>query len=80
MSFHIIKSIKALDNMVIEAVFDDGTNKKYNMKPIIEKYQEYKKLKDLKIFKTVKVDIGGYGIIWGNELDLSSEEIWNNGQ
>ena len=38
-----------------------------------------KGLKDEKLFNCAKVDVGGYAIIWNEEIDLSSEEIWNNG-
>ena len=27
----------------------------------------------------VLVDVGGYGIIWNDELDLSCDELWDNG-
>jgi len=30
-------------------------------------------------FYTVEVDVGGYGVIWGDELDLSCDELWTNG-
>ena len=30
-------------------------------------------------FYTVEVDVGGYGVIWGDELDLSCDELWANG-
>lgn len=80
MEFHKIKSVKPLDNMIIEVLFANGENKKYDMKPLIEKFEVFKELQNVEIFNKVKVDIGGYGIIWSDDLDLSSEEIWNNGE
>ena len=32
------------------------------------------------LFEQVKVDVGGYGIFWNDELDLDAEEIWENGE
>lgn len=32
------------------------------------------------LFQQVQVDTGGYGISWNDELDLSAEEIWENGK
>jgi hypothetical protein len=26
-----------------------------------------------------EVDVGGYGVIWGDELDISCDELWANG-
>lgn len=79
MSFHTIKEVKPLDNLVLEIIFTNGTRKKYNVKPLMEKWEIFKELQNIELFNKVKVDIGGYGIVWNDELDLSSEEVWNNG-
>ena len=79
MEFHTIKSVKVLKDMVLEVVFNNGTNKKYDMKILIKKHEVFKALEDKELFNKVRVDIGGYGIIWNDEIDLSSEEIWANG-
>jgi hypothetical protein len=31
------------------------------------------------LFELVRVDMGGYGIVWNENLDLSSEDIWHDG-
>ena len=31
-------------------------------------------------FGCVAVDAGGYGIVWSDELDLSCDELWENGE
>ncbi len=31
------------------------------------------------LFKCVKVDAGGYGVSWNDEIDLSESELWLNG-
>lgn len=79
MKFHTIKSVKPLKNMVLDIVFSDGTNRKYDVKSLMKKHNVFKELKDEKLFNSVRVDSGGYGIVWNEEIDLSSEEIWNNG-
>ncbi len=80
MKFHTIKDIKPLENMILEAVFSNGETKKYDMKNLIKKYDMFKELENKELFDKVKVDIGGYGIMWNDKLDLSSEEIWKNGE
>ena len=30
-------------------------------------------------FNDVSVDVGGYGIIWDDDLDLSCDELWEHG-
>lgn len=79
MEFHTIKSIKPLEDMVLEAVFFNGETKRYDMKNLIKKHEVFKGLENKELFNKVKVDIGGYGIVWNGYIDLSSEEIWKNG-
>ncbi len=79
MDFHTIKSIKPLENMILEAVFLSGEIKRYDMKNLIKNNEIFKKLENKELFIKAKVDIGGYGIIWNENIDISSEEIWKNG-
>ncbi|MBE5951658.1 MAG: helix-turn-helix domain-containing protein [Lachnospiraceae bacterium] len=34
---------------------------------------------DIELFRNVKVDAGGYGISWNDDLDLAAEDIWLDG-
>ena len=79
MKFHTIKHIKPLENMILEVVFSNGEIKKYDMKNLIKNHEAFKDLENEKLFNKVKVDVGGYGVVWNDEIDLSSEEIWVNG-
>ena len=79
MGFHTIKSVTVLENLIIQAEFSNGINKKYDIKKLIKKYEHFKILENIELFNKVKVDTGGYGIVWNEDFDLSSEEIWNNG-
>lgn len=80
MNFHTIKSVNPLENLIIEVLFNNGIYKRYDLKPLIMKFNVFKALSNLEVFNDVKVDLGGYGIIWNEDLDLSSEEIWENGE
>ena len=45
-----------------------------------EKIPFFATLKDQpEVFASVTVDVGGYGIVWNDELDLSCDELWENG-
>ena len=78
--FYKIKSVKPLDNYVLYVTFENGVNKYYDLKLIFDKWQEFKELVNNSIlFSNVKVDIGGYGISWNDHIDLSCNELWNNG-
>lgn len=76
-----IKKVYPQDDYILICEFENSIKKKYDMKTLIEKYGIFKKLKeDNELFINVMVDRGGYGISWNDEIDLASEEIWENGE
>ena len=78
--FHKIKNVLTKENLIIEVEFEDKTRKIYDVKKVINKWSIFENLKNENLFKNVKVDIGGYGISWNEDIDLSCEEIWQNGE
>ena len=40
----------------------------------------FQALRDPTFFRAVKIDIGGYAIYWDENIDLSENELWVNGQ
>lgn len=75
-----IKSVTPLPNMILLVVFQNGIEKKYDIKNLYEIFPQLKELEsNNKLYKKVGVDVGGYGISWNDDLDLAAEEIWNNG-
>lgn len=77
--FHKVKSIAPLPNYCLLAVFEDGSERKYDVKPLFEKWEVFKSLLVNDLFCRVKVDDGGYGISWNDEVDLSCDELYWNG-
>lgn len=73
-----IKQVNAEDNYVLVVIFENDIIKKYDFKPMLIK-PEFSSLQDKLFFNSVKVDTGGYGISWNDELDLSEYELWTNG-
>lgn len=77
---HKIISIKAKDNLIVVATFFDGTVKEYDVKSLFELYPQLKQLEsDDKLFGSVQIDAGGYGISWNDDLDLDADTIWEEG-
>ena len=62
----------------LRVLFDNGVEKIYDCKPIIEKF-DFQILRNEAFFKLVHVDPGGYGISWNADIDLSEYELWTNG-
>ena len=77
--FHKISNVKPLQNMLLFVEFRDGTEVIYNAEKLPAVNELFNDLKNNEIFSQVKVDIGGYGISWNDDLDLAGEEIWENG-
>jgi len=71
-----IKDVKALENYQILVTFDNGEKRIQDMKPYLEK-GVFKKLKDEKFFKSVKVSFGT--VSWGDEIDLCADSIYETG-
>ena len=78
--FYKIVEVKAKDNFILIAKFDNGIKKEYDIKIMMNKFEVFKELNNENLFKSVKVDVGGHGISWNENIDLSSEEIWENGK
>ncbi len=76
---HKICGVKAKENLIVEAVFFDGTVKEYDIKELFGKYPQLRRLENRELFCGVAVDTGGYGISWDDELDLEAETIWEEG-
>ena len=85
MMFHKTKKVAALPvaalpDYRLSVQFSEGVTKIYDVKPLFEKLPVFAALKDdVRTFYSVSVDIGGYGIVWNDELDLSCDELWEHG-
>src|SRR5699024_2233819 len=62
----VIRSIPK-DNYILECTFNNGIKKAYDIKPLF-KNKIFSKLKDNNKFMQIKVDKGGYGISWDDEI------------
>ena len=77
--FHKIKNVFPLPDYRLSVQFSEGITKIYDVKGLFEKIPEFSELRDNAEFDCVSVDVGGYGIVWNDELDLSCDELWENG-
>ena len=77
--FHKVKDVSVLPNLMLGVRFANGTTKTYDVKPLFAKYPAFRALEDANLFEDVKVDVGGYGLIWNDDIDLSCDELWEHG-
>ena len=77
---HKIKSVSPLPGFKLSVQFCEGVTKLYDVKPLFERLPVFANLeKHPEIFSGVSVDVGGYGIVWNDDLDLSCDELWEHG-
>ena len=78
--FHKIKNVSALPDYKLSVQFCEGVTKIYDVKPLFKKLPVFESLlKSTDEFASCSVDVGGYGIVWNDDLDLSCDELWENG-
>lgn len=77
--FHKIKTITPLPEYRLSVQFAEGCTKIYDVKPLFSTIPMFAELKDEKLFTEVTLDVGGHGIVWNDDLDLSCDELWENG-
>lgn len=78
--FYKVKKVKPLENYELLVNFVIGVTKKYKVKPLIKKYDMFKKLEDITLFNKVYTDKSGYAVMWTEDIDISCNELWNNGE
>lgn len=78
--FYKVEQVKPLPNLQLYVRFTNGQAKQYDVNPLLEKWEPFRALTVTGLFNCVKVDSGGYGIVWNDDIDLSSNELWEHGQ
>lgn len=75
-----ITSLKTMPNYILLVGFSTGEYKKFDIKPLIEKYEHFKMLSNINgLYEQAKIDIGGYGVVWNDNLDLSADGLYEKG-
>lgn len=78
--FHKVRSVTPLPNYCLSVSFENGEKRQYDVSPLFDKWEVFQALKEVKgLFEHVRVDAGGYGVIWNSEIDLSCDELYYNG-
>lgn len=78
--FHKVKNVTAIPDFKLSIQFSEGVTKIYNVKDLIKKNSMFQKLQNEELFYNVKVDVGGYGIVWNDDIDISCDELFENGK
>ena len=79
MLFHKVKDVATASGLRLVVLFQNGTSKVYDVSPLLKRFPAFRELEDENLFSSVQVDQGGYGVIWNDDVDLSCDELWENG-
>lgn len=74
------KAIKLVlkENATFDLYFIDGSVKRYDILSLSEKFPQLNELKNRDLFLKGKL-LGWGGVIWNDELDISSETVYEDG-
>ena len=74
---HKIIFFAAQPDYILLVGFSNGECKQLDLKPLMEKYLPFATLRSVEgLYKQARIDTGGYGIVWNDDLDISSEGIY----
>ena len=74
-----IDTVRAIGPTRLLIRFRNGEQKVYDCGALVSR-PEFQLLASPAFFLAVHVDVGGYGISWNDDIDLSEYELWTNGQ
>ena len=74
-----IKAVEPLAHQRLMVSFHNGEQRLYDFGSQLDS-PPFAPLRNEALFKCARVDIGGYGVIWNDEIDIAESELWLNGQ
>lgn len=81
MVFHKINAVTAVRPYTLIIQFAEGTSKAYDVQLLFDRWPVFRVFQsDFELFSRVRVDVGGHGVIWNDDLDLSCNELFERGK
>lgn len=81
MTFHKVLNVAPMDDFMLLVTFANKEQRKYDVKPLLKKWNDFLPfVNHPKLFDQVRVDPGGYGVSWNDDIDLSCDELYFNGK
>ena len=73
-----IISAQVISDRTILIEFSDSEFKQYDISNLLNKPM-FTPLKNPSFFKSFRIESGGYGLVWNEDIDISEYELWKNG-
>ena len=68
----------AIDDLTLLIEFSQNEFKKYDISKLLNN-QMFAPLRNPIFFKNFRIEAGGYGLVWNEDIDISEYELWKNG-
>ena len=79
--FHRIKWVTPMPNFILNVQFSEGITKHYDLNPLFHRYPMFTPLQEQpELYYSVTVDVGGYGVIWNDDIDIACDELFFHGE
>ena len=76
--FHRAIKLKILEGTNLELTYQDGKVVRYDVAQLFDKFPALLALKERQLFMAAKMT--AYGVRWNDELDLSAETVYEDGE
>ena len=78
--FHEAVEVKFLKGVTVEVSFIDGKVFQFDISRMFSMYPQLEELKrNRRLFESGHLDAGGYAIVWNDELDIDTSDIYEEG-
>ena len=73
--------VNFLEDVTLELTFQDGKIVRYDMARLFSKYPQLEELRrNRELFLSGRLDVGGYGVIWNEDLDIDATSVYECGE
>jgi Protein of unknown function (DUF2442) len=73
-----IVSAEAINDRTLIVKFTNNEIRKYDISRLLDNPM-FALLKNPKFLRNFKVEPGGYGLVWNEDIDISEHELWQHG-
>ncbi|MHC5058459.1 MAG: DUF2442 domain-containing protein [Planctomycetota bacterium] len=74
-----VESVEPTSGKRLLVRFAGGVSKVYDCTPLLED-PPFRPLEDEALFRCVKADPHGYGVVWNDDIGLAESELWEEGR
>ncbi|WP_286395631.1 DUF2442 domain-containing protein [Pseudanabaena mucicola] len=71
-------SAQVIGDRTLLIEFSDREFNQYDISNLLNKPM-FAPLKNPSFFKDFRIEAGGYGLVWNEDIDISEYELWKNG-